>query len=129
MLCMWCGQKKVNIDDTQSVDFKGGKFPVCSSECKKKYEEAKAKQDNNRKKFLLLLIINFLIFLGICILNGVYALLYLSESIGITILIYPYTTPETVELLGLEKSRKIAKIIAIAIMTVGIAFYAAIVLI
>ena len=59
--------------------------------------------------------------LPICF-NGVYALLYLSESIGITILIYPYTTPETVELLGLKKSRKIAK-------TIAIAFYAAIVLI
>ncbi|MBU3184255.1 hypothetical protein [Clostridium estertheticum] len=61
--------------------------------------------------------------------SGVYALLYLSESIGITILIYPYTTPETVKLLGLKKSRRIAKTIAIAIMTLGIAFYAAIVLI
>ncbi|MBW9173631.1 hypothetical protein K2F43_20815 [Clostridium estertheticum] len=121
--------KKINIDDTQSVDFKGEKFSVCSSECKRRYEETKVKQDNNRKKFLLLLITNFLIFLGICIINGVYALLYLSESIGIKILIYPYTTPETVKLLGLKKSRKIAKTIAIAIMTLGIAFYAAIVLI
>ncbi|MBU3174867.1 hypothetical protein KPL47_00630 [Clostridium estertheticum] len=61
--------------------------------------------------------------------NGVYALLYLSESIGITILIYPYTTSETVKILGLKKSRKIAKTIAIAIMALGIAFYTAIVLI
>ncbi|OVE66736.1 hypothetical protein CCS79_17305 [Clostridium diolis] len=126
MICMWCGKKEMDIKESQMVKFKGEQFPVCCNECKEKYEKTMNKKNNSRKLYLFLLIISFLIFIGICTVSGVYGLLFLLESVGLIILFYPNTTPQTVKVLGLEKSRRVAKIIAVMIMIFGIIFSVAI---
>lgn len=123
---MWCGKKNLSIKDSQNVEFKGENFLVCCDECKQKYEKAKKSQKKNRKKYIILLIIDFLIGLAICIANGLFGFLYLIESIGLTIFYYPYTTSETVKVLGIKRSRKIAQSIAIILMISGIIFVGAI---
>jgi len=123
---MWCGKKGLSVEKPQTIELKGDIFSVCCNECKEKYEKAMVRKKDTQKKYLFLLISSFLIFFGICIVSGIYGLLFLSEAIGLIIIYYPNTTPETVKVLGLEKSRKVARILGIIIMILGIIFFSAI---
>jgi len=130
--CINCNKKDANIN-FQVYTWNGlGKsnvdFVCCSEECKKEVEEFSEYVNKNAVKFLILILsgafsfVPFL-FLGVFIKNNIFGIMSMSCPliiIGITVIKYPFSTPETNSFFGIRKTIKLTRIIGIIFIVISI---------
>ena len=106
--CRYCGKE---LDS--NLEF-------CSNECENSYKKIIEKDRHKIKYFIFGIILSFLVmFYGVvpkrnCIIgSGIIVM-------GITVVLFPFTTPETIALFGNKKSRFIGRILGMLLIAVGI---------
>ena len=106
--CRYCGKE---LDS--NLEF-------CSNECENSYRKIIEKDRHKVKDFILGIILGFLVmFYGVvssrnCMIGGGIIVM------GITVVLFPFTTPETIALFGNKKSRFIGRILGMLLIAVGI---------
>lgn len=99
-------------------------FQYCDDVCKQKYGEFDLYCEKYKYLFLALIVIEILGFLLVTILitsSDFY--LYMGVwiiSMGITMYIFPFATPETIDMIGLKKCIKLVRVIGISLCVAGI---------
>ena len=96
--CKYCGKK---LNDN---------FEFCNSNCENCYEKMVDKDNHKIKYFILGIISNnnvFIIGIGIIVM-------------GIDVVLLPFTTPETINFLGYQKSKFAGRISGILLIVVGV---------
>lgn len=106
--CIYCG-KELNSN-----------FEFCSNECENSYRKIIEKDRQKIKYFMIGIILGFLVmFYGIvtsrnCMIgSGIIVM-------GVTVVVLPFTTPETTALFGNKKARYIGRILGMILIAVGI---------
>ena len=106
--CRYCGKELDN-----NLEF-------CSNECENRYRKIIENDRHKIKYFIFGIILGFLVmFYGIvtsrnCMIgSGIIVM-------GITVVLLPFTTPETIVLFGNKKSRFIGRILGMILIAVGI---------
>lgn len=99
-------------------------FQYCNDVCKQKCDEFDSYCEKYKYLFLALIVIEILGFLLVTpfITSGDFYL-YMSIwiiAMGITMYVFPFATPETIDMIGLKKCIKIVKAIGIGLCVAGI---------
>lgn len=121
--------KKLNLKIIEEVTMKKCRYcgkeldsnlEFCSSECKNSYRKIIEKDRHKTKYFISGIILGFLVmFYGVvssrnCMLgSGIIVM-------GVTVVLLPFTTPETTVLFGNKKARFIGRILGMLLIAVGI---------
>lgn len=107
--CQYCG-KRLPLDEERSF---------CSDACAKAYDEA-MQRDMPKAKYLMgvigvamLIIIFGGLFIG-PLMTGIGCII-----LGLGVLIWPFCTPETVRMFGYQRSRVLARILAVLCILLG----------
>ena len=107
--CQYCG-KRLPLDEERSF---------CSDACAKAYDEA-VQRDMPKAKYLMgvigvamLIIIFGGLFIG-PLMTGIGCII-----LGLGVLIWPFCTPETVRMFGYQRSRVLARILAVLCILLG----------
>ena len=107
--CKYCG-KELNSN-----------FEFCSNECENSYRKIIEKDRQKIKYFMIGIILGFLVmFYGIISNNNVFIIGIGIIVMGITVVLLPFTTPETIALFGNKKARFIGRILGMILIAVGI---------
>ena len=107
--CKYCGKK---LNDN---------FEFCNSKCENCYEKMMDKDSHKIKYFTLGIILGFLVmFYGIISNNNVFIIGIGIVVMGIDVVLLPFTTPETINFLGYQKSKFPGRIAGILIIAVGV---------
>ena len=107
--CKYCGNEL------------NGTSEFCSNECESNYKEALEKDSRKIKYFILGIALGFLIILyGIALGNHASAIGIGIIVMGIDVVLFPFTTPETAALLGYQKSKLVGRLLGILLIAVGI---------
>ena len=120
--CKYCGKK---LNDN---------FEFCNSKCENCYEKMMDKDshkikyftkniekaESRIKYFIIGIIIGFLVMFYGVISNSDFIIGDGIIVMGIVAVLLPFTTPETVALLGYQKSRIVGRILGILLIVVGI---------
>lgn len=92
----------------------------CCNQCETKYKETANKDSHKIKYFISGIIIGFLImFCGVLSITDFVigaGILFM----GVVVFLLPFTTPETIDLLGYQKSKIIGRILGALMIVVGI---------
>ena len=93
----------------------------CSNKCESSYKEAVEKDNPKIKYFILGIALGFFIILyGIALSNLTSAIGIGIIVMGIDVVLLPFTTPETAELLGYQKAKLVGRLLGILLIAVGI---------
>jgi len=126
--CIWCGKKSEDLNKIRIKTENWGTedFYACSYECEK---EARDYIDYAAKniKFFLLGLFGFM-FTGIILMAAAtgkkispsIGMLVMLGGIGLTITIFPFTTPQTNNKVGLKKGKLIGRIAGLTCICLGI---------
>ena len=107
--CKYCGNE---LNSTSEF---------CYNECESNYKEALEKDSRKTKYFILGIALGFLILLyGIALSNRAAAIGIGIIVMGIDVVLLPFTTPETAELLGYQKAKLVGRLLGILLIAVGI---------
>ena len=107
--CRYCG-KELNSN-----------FEFCSNECENSYRKIIEKDRQKIKYFMIGIILGFLVmFYGIISNNNVFIIGIGIIVMGIDVVLLPFTTPETINFLGYQKSKFAGRISGILIIAVGV---------
>ena len=106
--CRYCG-KDLN-----------GNIEFCSDECESHYKKAMEKDELKVKYFILGIILGFLVMFYGIISNSRFLVGMGSIVMGIDVILFPFTTPETTAFLGYKKSKFVGRIAGILLIAVGI---------
>ena len=106
--CRYCG-KDLN-----------GNIEFCSDECESHYKKAMEKDELKVKYFILGIILGFLVMFYGIISNSRFLGGMGSIVMGIDVVLFPFTTPETTAFLGYQKSKFVGRIAGILLTAVGI---------
>lgn len=107
--CFYCGRK---FD---------GQMRFCSADCREKYGKAEKHDQPYIKYFVIGIVLGIgVMFFGVCALKQ-----WLTGAgimvTGLTITLLPFTTPDTVELMGYKRARTAGRIAGAVTMLVGLA--------
>ena len=91
----------------------------CSDECKSRYEKELQKDERHVRYFLLGIGIGILLLLIGAITGREGAEAGGIFLTGITILVFPFTTPETVKWLGYKRAKVLGRILGILVTAAG----------
>ena len=94
-----------------------GKF--CSDECKRRYEKELQKDQRNIRYFLLGIGIGILCLFAGTIIGRKWAEGGGLILTGLTIFIFPFTTPETVKWLGYKRAKVLGRTLGILVIAAG----------
>lgn len=99
-------------------------FQYCDDACKKKYDEFDAHCEKYEYLCLILLLIEIFGLLLIAPLLApinyyIYVCIWLI-AMGITMYVFPFATPETIDMIGLKKCIKLVRAISIGLCVAGI---------
>ena len=107
--CRYCGKE---LDS--NLEF-------CSSECENSYRKIIENDRHKIKYFILGIILGFLVmFYGIISNNNVFIIGIGIIVMGIDVVLLPFTTPETINFLGYQKSKFAGRISGILLIAVGV---------
>ena len=96
-------------------------FEFCNSKCENCYEKMVDKDSHKIKYFILGIILGFLVmFYGIISNNNVFIIGIGIIVMGIDVVLLPFTTPETINFLGYQKSKFAGRISDILLIVVGV---------
>lgn len=121
--CMWCGKilDEIEIGKNLSYGESYENIHFCSEYCNDKFLDFKKDVDKNKYKFLLLLVGGMIGFLGIIVTEQsmnpnrcpYMAFIFMLTVYGLTLIRFPYCTPQTNKSNGVKKAIFITRIIAI----------------
>lgn len=99
-------------------------FQYCDDVCKQKYEEFKSYCERYKYLFLALIAIEILglLLITLLITSGDFYL-YMCVwiiAMGITMYVFPFATPETIDMIGVKKCIKLIRVIGIGFCIAGI---------
>lgn len=106
--CKYCGR-----EISSSYEF-------CSNKCENDYIKSIEKTEGKTTYFIIGIIMGFLVMLYGVLSNSAFIIGDGIVIIGIVAVVLPFVTPETVTLLGYQKSRILGRILGILLMIVGI---------
>ena len=106
--CRYCG-KELN-----------GDTEFCSNECESSYNKAMEKDEPKVKYFIFGIILGFLVMFYGIVSNSRFLIGMGSIVMGIDVVLFPFTTPETTAFLGYQKSKFVGRIAGILLIAVGI---------
>ena len=106
--CRYCGKEL----DSNLV--------FCSNECESSYNKAMEKDEPKVKYFIFGIILGFLVMFYGIISNSRFLIGMGSIVMGIDVVLFPFTTPETTAFLGYQKSKFVGRIEGILLIAVGI---------
>jgi hypothetical protein len=114
MKCGFCGRES-------STGW--GRF--CSEECRIKEAEFMKLAEEKSKIYLILVLVPLLLMIpGVIFIDYAFILFSIPLFIsGAVIIKYPFTTPETVEMMGLKKSISFAKGCGVMLILMGIVLF------
>ena len=93
----------------------------CSNTCESNYKKVIEKDSHKVKHFILGIVLGFFIILYGVALNNHTSTIGLGIIVmGIDIVLFPFTTPETTALLGYQKSKLVGRLLGILLIAVGI---------
>lgn len=106
--CKYCGKQ---IEDS---------FEFCKSKCKENYKKAGECDSRKMKYFISGMALGFLVlFCGVC--AGSNTIMGTGIVLmGITVILLPFTTPETNALLGYQRARTAGRALGILLLIAGI---------
>jgi hypothetical protein len=123
--CLWCGIKKEDLFE-EEIKYKNQILKAYF--CNKKHINETIKFIQFAEKhywhFFIGIIVFFIVGL-IIMLNGFINLgaLIALAGLGLTIIIFPFATPQTNELLGLKRSIIIVRFLGIICILIGVVFF------
>ena len=106
--CRYCG-KGLN-----------GNTEFCSNECESSYKKAMEKDGPKIKYFIAGIVLGFLVMFYGIISNSSFLIGIGSIVMGIDVVLFPFTTPETTAFWGYQKSKFVGRIAGILLIAVGI---------
>jgi hypothetical protein len=100
-----------------------GRF--CSEECRIKEAEFLKLAEEKSKTFLILVLVPYLLVIpGLIFIDYAFILISIPLFIsGAAMIKYPFTTPETVEMMGLRKSISLAKGCGVMFILMGVVMF------
>ena len=108
--CQYCG-KRLSVDEERNF---------CSDACAKAYEEA-VHRDMPKAKYLMGVIgVSMLIIIFGSVLAGTQMTGIGCIVLGLGVLIWPFCTPETVRMVGYQRSRILGRVLAVVCILLGI---------
>ncbi len=121
--CIWCATKEgeLSVITLDGAKGEGSDVTVCSDECGTQIHEFSAFAQSHIVHFLVGLLV--LPALGLIPLFWGYeglSLLLICGFMGGTMILFPFATPQTMELLGARKSALLARIMGALIVCTGI---------
>jgi len=106
--CLYCGKEI-------------GAGEYCSEECRKLTQDFQDSVDRNVKWFVLCLIVSFmLILIPLSTGNSLHAV-FMFMAMGLTLLVFPYVTPETNDWRGVRTGKLIGRSLGAAIALIALA--------
>ena len=131
--CIWCGKETNELTSVQVNAGMGDKetVKVCSDECGKSISDYTNYVYGHIGLFALGLILPFIAGITLCIIslskhNNIFAsigVLVMLAGIGLTIFIFPFTTPQTNEKYGAKRAIKIGKALGIIVILLSILLF------
>lgn len=106
--CRYCGKELSN------------NFGFCCNECEDKYRKMVEKDSRKVKYFIIGIMVGFLIMFYGILSNNTAIIGAGIILMGMIVAALPFTTPETIALLGYQKSKIVGKILGILLMITGI---------
>lgn len=106
--CSYCG-KELN-----------GNIEFCSDECESRYKKEMEKDKPKIKYFISGIVLGFLVMFYGIISSSSFLIGIGSIVMGMNVVLFPFTTPETTAFLGYQKSKLVGRIAGILLIAVGI---------
>lgn len=105
--CKYCGKP---IDDNSEF---------CRDECKNNYMRMLEKDGSKIKYFILGIVIGFLVMFWGIISGSSLKMGFGIGLMGITVTLFPFTTPETTAILGYERAKLVGRLLGVLLIIVG----------
>ena len=127
--CFWCSEETSDPQEIR-LHYKG-KFNrgiVCSTSCEKELRDFVTFADNHTKHYILGLTFSFIIGLIITLWRikvdfGALGVLVIFAGSGLTLVKYPFVTPQTVASLGAKKAIATGRFLGWLNIIIGIVFW------
>lgn len=119
MKCLWCNkpcENDIPIKDDEET------YACCSVECKIKAEKF-LKYAKKTGPIFLILTIACIVTILIGSVSNHKIVYYSMAAMGVIVLIFPFCTPQTTQVVGLKKSILIGRCLGILVIALGIFFY------
>ena len=127
--CAWCGDEKAKLK-TVSVKFRKKEIPlqVCSDRCRSRVDGFLKSETANAFHFTLILVALVMIAAVIVVKTisfdgGAWGVLVLFVGNGVLINVYPFITRNAIELFGLDKTIKTARMMGKVEIALGVLFF------
>lgn len=121
MKCMYCNKKipgEMENGIIEKID--GMTCSFCSETCKEDCEKFLSFAKKYEKLFLALVIIPMIICTFASFILGEWVVCLMIVILGATLTLFPFCTPQTIQLTGVKKSVMIGRILGIALIVGGI---------
>lgn len=121
MKCMYCNKKipgEMENGIIEKID--GMTCTFCSETCKEGCEKFLSFAKKYEKLFLALVIIPMIICTFASLILGEWVVCLMIVILGATLTLFPFCTPQTIQLTGVKKSVLIGRILGIALIVGGI---------
>ncbi|MDD3379498.1 MAG: hypothetical protein RBR05_06420 [Candidatus Methanomethylophilaceae archaeon] len=105
-ICKYCGKEQLS--------------EFCNSTCRAKYDNFINKENKIKKGFFVAIIISIILSIVAFIYSGNLGIFVLAASVGVSFIIFPLATPQTVCSFGVKKSILTVRICGVICIFVGL---------
>jgi uncharacterized membrane protein len=127
--CFWCYRESLGLQEME-LQFKGksSKAKVCNKSCGNELKDFIQYAENHNKHYIIGLTLSIIVGLIIAFWRikvdfGALGVFILFAGSGLTLIKYPFVTPETVASLGARKAIASGRFIGWLNITIGIVFW------
>ena len=127
--CLWCSKETSDLQDIE-LNFKGksNSAKVCSTSCEQKLREFVKYAGNHTKHYIIGFALSIIIGLIITAWRievdyGALGVFIIFAGSGLTLIKYPFVTPQTVSSLGARKAIASGRIVGWLNVIIGIVFW------
>ncbi|MHA1409111.1 MAG: hypothetical protein ACTSQY_02110 [Candidatus Odinarchaeia archaeon] len=118
--CIWCGERKQLFEDNITIKGVQYSYFFCSKEHFEKTVKFLRYEASYAIHFFVGLILTCGVGIPLSFFDPWLGLLITFFGLGITIIIFPFATPQTKQLLGIKKSITVVRVLAISFFIIGI---------
>jgi hypothetical protein len=121
--CIWCGKNGEGYKELtlKSENLGENKMLVCSDECEKKTTSYYQKVSRNLKFFVTGILLSVFIGIPLTFMPKI-GLSIMCGGVALTVILFPFTTPQTNALLGIKKSTLLTRIIGLIMLAIVLFF-------
>lgn len=127
--CLWCSKEALDLHETE-LHFKGktNSAKVCNTICEKELKDFIEYTESHAKHYFLWLSLSIIIglivtFWRIKVDHGATGVLVIFAGSGLTLIKYPFVTPQTVSSLGANKAIAYGRYLGALNIIIGIVFW------